>query len=105
MVVFANGKTGAEIAELAKQARALHDDDVKILAVAMGDDVSHEELRAVANVCVYATPRDQDSDVTAQNIARLLDMLSGMMHTRMRENTQVFTTLQKVDANVINTQL
>ena len=82
MVVFANGKTGAEIAELAKEARALHGNDVKVVAVGLGDDVSEEELKAVANAGVILAKRDQESDVIAQNVAKNLDMLSGMMYKK-----------------------
>ena len=82
MVVFANGKTGAEIAELAKEARTLHGNDVKVVAVGLGDDVSEEELKAVANAGVILAKRDQESDVIAQNVAKNLDMLSGMMYKK-----------------------
>ena len=82
VVVFANGKTGAEIAELAKEARALHGNDVKIVAVGLGDDVSEEELKAVANAGVILAKRDQDSDAIAQNVAKQLDMLSGIVYKK-----------------------
>lgn len=77
VVVFANGKTGEEIVELAKQARALHGDDVRVVAVGLGDDVGQEELRAIANAGVIMADIDQDSDGIALSIARHLDMLSG----------------------------
>lgn len=76
-MVFANGKTGEEIVELAKQARALHGDDVRVVAVGLGDDVGQEELRAIANAGVIMADIDQDSDGIALSIARHLDMLSG----------------------------
>lgn len=79
VVVFANGKTGAEIVDLANEARALHGNDVKVVAVGLGDDVSEEELKVIANAGVILSPRDQDSDVIAQNIAKQLDMLSGIV--------------------------
>lgn len=75
--MFANGKTDAEVAELANEARELHGNDVQIVAVGLGDDVSKEELKAVANVGLILAERDQDSDAIALSVAKQLDMLSG----------------------------
>ena len=77
VVVFANGKSGAAIVELAKQAQALHGSDVKVVAVGIGDDVSKEELKAIANTGVILAHRDQESDATAKSIAKLIDIQSG----------------------------
>ena len=77
VVVFANGKTGSEVVDLANATRELHGNDVKVVAVGLGDDVSEEELKAIANAGVILAERDQDSDVISQNILKQLDMISG----------------------------
>lgn len=100
VVVFANGKTGAEIVDLAKEARVLHGNDVKVVAVGLGDDVSEEEMKAVANAGVILAERDQDSDVIAQNVAKQLDMLSGVTYKKsplkMSDGTLSYKTVNSI---------
>ena len=77
VVVFANGRSGSDIISLAKKARDLHGNDVKVVAVGIGDDVNDDELQALANAGVIMAGRDSDSDVTAGTIMKYLEMISG----------------------------
>ncbi|XP_046848822.1 collagen alpha-3(VI) chain-like isoform X2 [Xenia sp. Carnegie-2017] len=76
VVVFANGRSGSDNISLAKKARDLHGNDVKVVAVGIGDDVNEDELQALANAGVIMAGRDSDSDVTAGTIVKYLEMIS-----------------------------
>ena len=77
VVVFANGKTGSEIHDLAEEAQQLHGNDVKVVSCGIGEDVSEEEMKVVANSGVILAESDQESEVIAQCIARQIDILVG----------------------------
>lgn len=47
VILFANGKSGANPSHLKKYASLLEDANVKIVTVAVGDDVNEEELRHI----------------------------------------------------------
>lgn len=59
LVIFANGKSSARLAELTKEAKPLHDAGVKIIAVGIGDDVDDEELNSIATNKIIAQPYDE----------------------------------------------
>ena len=48
VILFANGKSGANPNHLKKCATLLEDSNVKIVTVAVGDDVNVEELRHIS---------------------------------------------------------
>ena len=77
VVVFANGKSGAEIVDLVREAQALHGGDVKVVAVGIGDDISEEELKAVANTAVILAKNDDESDAIAKSIAKKVGVMAG----------------------------
>ena len=77
VVVFANGKSGAEIVDLVREAQALHGSDVKVVAVGIGDDISEEELKAVANTAVILAKNDDESDAIAKSIATKVGFMAG----------------------------
>jgi hypothetical protein len=47
VILFANGKSGANPSHLKKCATLLEDSNVKVVTVAVGDDVNEEELRHI----------------------------------------------------------
>lgn len=62
LVIFANGKSSARLAELTNEANLLHDAGVKIIAVGIGDDVDDEELNSIAtnkDKVILAQPYDE----------------------------------------------
>lgn len=59
LVIFANGKSSARLAELTQEAKTLHDAGVKIIAVGIGDDIDDEELNSIATNKILAQPYDE----------------------------------------------
>jgi hypothetical protein len=47
VILFANGKSGANPSHLKKCATLLDDSNVKVVTVAVGDDVNMDELRHI----------------------------------------------------------
>ena len=49
LIVFTNGRSGSQASELQRHSQHLHDNNVDIILVAIGDDVDDEELQYVSS--------------------------------------------------------
>jgi hypothetical protein len=73
LIVFTNGKSNARANELKKNAQNLTDLNVKLIVVAIGDDVSVEELLEVTSneESIVRTQPDDDHETLFASIVRV----------------------------------
>ena len=72
VIVFANGKSGANPNHLKKYATALEDSNVKVVTVAVGHDINEDELRHISpdEEAIVKVDPEQNTESTVFAVAR-----------------------------------
>ena len=80
LIVMMNGRVGGRAAELRNGAKSLHNNDIKIITVAIGDEVDQEELRQLSS--------DEDTVIRAKSNEDIGSVAYVMTHQALKGRGQ-----------------